>query len=237
MNLTICALTLRALFGRRRFLLLLPAPLILMGLTWLAVSLGASDQDLVTAVVVGLGMTAVVPLMSLIIGASVLGSEIDDGTVIHILTKPIPRWRIILSKLVVASGVSALVTAVPMFVVGAVIDGPRLGAGLAGGAAIGATVYSALFLALSVVSRRPVLLGLVYVLVWEGLLTNLVSGAKVLSVQKYVATFAQSLSGTPLMERPLSVAVAVAMSVVLAVLATYYASVRLRSFSVAGETS
>ena len=44
---------------------------------------------------------------------------------------------------------------------------------------VGALAYSALFLMLSLVTRRPVLLGLVYILMWEGLLGNFVSGTRV----------------------------------------------------------
>ena len=44
----------------------------------------------------------------------------------------------------------------------------------------------ALFMLLSLVTRRPVLLGLIYVLVWEGMLGNLLTGTRVLSIQQYV---------------------------------------------------
>jgi hypothetical protein len=48
------------------------------------------------------------PLVALVFGTAALGSELDDGTAIHILTKPIPRWTIVLPKLVVAGGLTAL---------------------------------------------------------------------------------------------------------------------------------
>ena len=48
---------------------------------------------------VGLGLAVVLPVIALIVGTGVLGSEIDDGTIVHILTKPLPRRDIILAKL------------------------------------------------------------------------------------------------------------------------------------------
>jgi ABC-2 type transport system permease protein len=42
-----------------------------------------------------------------------------------------------------------------------------------------------------------VLLGLVYVLVWEGLLTNIVQGTRVLSIQQYVVTVADRIAPSP----------------------------------------
>ena len=55
----------------------------------------------------GLLVSSVLPLVALVFGTAALGSELDDGTAVHILTKPIPRWTIILPKLVVAGGLTA----------------------------------------------------------------------------------------------------------------------------------
>ena len=160
-------------------------------------------------VLVGLGLAVVLPVVALIVGTGVLGAEIDDGTVVHILTKPLPRWQIVLPKLVVAAGVTAVTVAVPLYVAGVLADSARLGLALAAAAAVGALAYSALFLALSLVTRRPVLLGLVYVLIWEGLLGNFVSGTKVLSIQQYVIALADRMAPTGLLSTTVSVPVAV----------------------------
>ena len=40
---------------------------------------------------------------------------------------------------------------------------------------------------LSLVTRRPVLFGLLYILVWEGLLGNLLTGTRSLSIEQFVA--------------------------------------------------
>src|SRR6476646_10757896 len=126
MNLTISSITLRGLFGRRRFLLLLPLPVLLVGLAVLSESLGADPQDWVGPVVVGLGLGVVLPVMTLIIGTGVLGSEIDDGTIVHILAKPLPRREIILAKLIVAWLVSWLVSGVPLAACGFIAGSARL---------------------------------------------------------------------------------------------------------------
>ncbi|MEV1321664.1 ABC transporter permease [Micromonospora arborensis] len=234
---TITWITARGLFGRRRFLLLLPLPLVLLGLAVLCRSLGVDPGEWGPPVLVGLGLAVVLPVVALIIGTGVLGAEIDDGTVVHILTKPLPRWQIVLPKLVVAAGVTAVTVAVPLYVAGVLADSVRLGLALAVSAALGALAYSALFLALSLVTRRPVLLGLVYVLIWEGLLGNFVSGTKVLSIQQYVIALADRIAPTGLLETTVSVPVASVMTALVSVGFTVLAIDRLRSFSVAGETS
>jgi ABC-2 type transport system permease protein len=237
MNMTVAWITARGLFGRRRFLLLLPLPLILFGITWIGMMLAGNEQEMIEGVLIGLGVAVMLPLIALIVGTGVLGSEIDDGTVVHILTKPIPRSTIIIAKLAVASAVTTLAASLPMLIAGAMIGGPRLGLAFAAACAAGAIAYCALFLALSVLTRRPVLVGLVYVVIWEGLLSNLVTGTRTLSVQHYVIRFAQELSGSTLFDTTIGVTVAVVMTVLLTVAGGWLATRRLRSFSVTGETS
>lgn len=237
MNPTVANITVRGLFRRRRFLCLLPLPLLVIGLAALADGLGAVPSEWVPPVVQVLGFQVVLPVMALIIGTGVLGSEIDDGTLVHVLAKPLPRREIILAKLVVAVLVTTLVVGVPLFAVGMIAGSARFGIGLVAGAALGAVAYSALFLALSVLTRRPVLIGLLYVLIWEGLLTNLLSGTRVLSVQQFVVTVTDAVSGTDFMRGTVSTPVALIMASVFTVVGTVLSVDRLRSFSVAGETS
>ncbi|MET7747150.1 ABC transporter permease [Micromonospora sp. NPDC005367] len=234
---TVSWITARGLFGRRRFLMLFPLPVVLVLLAVLSRSLGVDPGEWGPPVLVGLGLAVVLPVVALIVGTGVLGAEIDDGTVVHILTKPLPRWQIVLPKLAVATGVTAATLAVPLYVAGVLAHSVRLGLALAVAGCLGALAYSALFLALSLITRRPVLLGLVYVLIWEGLLGNFVSGTKVLSIQQYVIALADRLAPTSLLETSVSVPVAAVMTALVSIGFTVLAIDRLRSFSVAGETS
>lgn len=237
MNATITWMTARGLFGRRRFLLLLPLPVLVIALAAIARSAGVDPAQWGPPVLLALGLAVVLPVVALVVGTGVLGSEIDDGTVVHILSKPTPRWQIIGSKLAVAVGVTAVTVAVPMYAAGVLAESVRLGLALAAACAIGTLAYSAVFLALSLITRRPVLLGLAYVLVWEGLLGNLVRGTRVLSIQQYVISLADRMAASSLLESTVSVPVALVMTAVLTVGFTLLAIERLRSFSVAGETS
>lgn len=234
---TVSWLTARGLFGRRRFLVLLPLPVMLIALAAVARSAGFNPLFWGEAVLVGLGLVVVLPVMALVVGTSALSSEIEDGTVVHLLTKPLPRWQIVLAKLAVAGGVTVLVAALPLFIAGVLADSVRLGLALAAASALGALAYSALFLAMSLLTRRPVLLGLVYVLIWEGLATTILPATRVLSIQQYVIAITDRLAPTDLLEGSVSVALSVVMALVITIGFTALAVQRLHSFSMTGETS
>jgi ABC-2 type transport system permease protein len=237
MNSTVLMITVHGMLGRRRFLLLLPLPILLVGLAVLANGLGADPSDWAAPVLVAFGFGVMLPLIALIVGTGVLGSEIDDGTIVHILAKPLPRREIILAKLAVAVSVTAVTAGVPMYIAGLVAGSARLSVGLVAGCLLGAFAYSAIFMVLSLLTRRPVLLGLLYVLLWEGLLGNLLSGTRLLSVQQYAIAVADRVSGSDLLKGTVSVPLAIVMALVFSVGGTLLAIDRLRSFSMAGETS
>jgi ABC-2 type transport system permease protein len=236
-NPTIARITARGLLGRRRFLILLVLPLVLVGMTAL-VRTTAPDQasEWGPTVLGGLGFNVVLPLIALIVGTGVLGSEIDDGTLAHILAKPLARREIVLTKLVVAVVTTIAVVVPAMFVAGTIADGVRLGTGLAVGSAVASVAYSAIFVAISLLSTRPVLVGLAYILLWEGTLTGFVSGTAVLSVTQYGVTIADKVAGTALIEGRLNVTVAAILATVAAVGATALAINRLKTYRLAGET-
>jgi ABC-2 type transport system permease protein len=234
---TVAYITARGLFGRRRVLLLLPLPVLMIGLALILRSSGVDANQWGQPIIVGLGFGVVLPVIALIVGTGVLGSEVEDGTIVHILTKPLPRRDIIFAKLLIASLVTAVSAAVPMFVTGLLADSAAFGWALAIASAVGAVAYTAVFLLLSLLTRRPVLLGLVYVLVWEDLLSQFVSGTRVLSIEQYLLTFADKLHPSDMVDGKVSLSVAIVMISIFAVGATLYAIQRLGSFSVAGETS
>lgn len=237
MNLTIMSLTARAMLGRKRVLMLLPMPIILIGLTLIGVTSGASDAEWGPVVFSSLGISVILPLTALIVGSSALGLEIDDGTITHLLTKPLPRSEIVLSKLAVAWLVTAVATGVPLAAAALIGGSGKLAVGLVIGAAIGALAYSALFLALSVMTKRPVAVGLVYIVLWENILVSYVSGARVFSVRQHATAIADSIGNTQLIDASVTVGTALIMSVIFIVVGTVGATQRLRSFALTGEAN
>lgn len=223
MNPVIATITLRAMLGRARSLLLLLLPLTLILLA-VGMRLFNFDEPDVTAMVLRTyALGVVLPLVTLIVGTGVLGAEIDDGTVIYLLAKPVPRSVITLTKLIVAIGLSALFAAVPTLIAGLVLTGfaGGLAVGMGAGALAASAAYCAIFVVLSVSLRHAVAVGLIYILVWESLIATAVDGAAVLSVQAWALTIGDAIATGPQLPSHLGVAVAVVL--VTAVLSAGFA--------------
>jgi ABC-2 type transport system permease protein len=177
--------TARGLFGRRRILLLiLLAALPVLIALLIRVTGGRPDPDRVLDTLV---VRFVMPLIALIVGTTVLGSEIDDGTAVYLLVKPVSRWRIVLAKAIVAAGLTAVLI-VPEVIVTSVLlsrdDLSTLVTAFTVACLVGGSAYAIAFLALSAFTSRAFLIGLAYVLIWEGVLAGLLEGTKFLSIRQ-----------------------------------------------------
>ncbi|MFB9318473.1 ABC transporter permease [Cryptosporangium minutisporangium] len=229
-------ITVRGLLGRRRFLLLFPLPVLLLVAAVIGRLSGVDPERWAEPVLTQIGFGVVLPLIAMIVGTGVLGSELEDGSAVTVLTTPVPRRTIVLTKLGVAIGLTTAASALPLFAAGIIVDSLRLGIGLAIGGFVGSVAYSGLFVALSLMSRRPVLIALGYLVIWESTLANMLAGVRWLSIRQYAVAVADKAASTDLMSAKLGAVYAVVATVVLAVVATVYAIDRLSAYSVRGET-
>ena len=201
MNWPIIVVTLRGALGRRRTILIALLALVPV-LIGLIIRLGGTSTDVPTltaGLLDALVVATVLPLVALVFGTSVLGSELDDGTAVYLLVKPIERWRIVLSKGLVAAAITIALVVPSTLVAGLLVGAGRGGESIALAFTIavipGAVVYTAGFIALSVITSRALIAGLLYIFIWEGLLAGLFTGTALLSVRQYVLAFARSLAG------------------------------------------
>ena len=88
----IAGVTLRSLLGRRRsvLMLLLAAAPVLLGLL-VILNNEELEPGTLGATIDGFVVRVVLPLIALVFGTSALGAELDDGTAIPLLTKPIDQ--------------------------------------------------------------------------------------------------------------------------------------------------
>ena len=199
MNGTVARLTARSLLGRRRVLVLLLLPgvlLLLSGLLRLAVG---ADEDVAVLVLGSFALGTLLPLLGVLAGTGVIGPEIEDGSIVYLLAKPLSRHVLVRTKLVVAVATVLALGAVPTAMAGVLLAGGQDRIALAYGVAAAAagTAYCALFALLAVVTRNAVVLGLLYALVWESLVGQLVPGAQALSIQQWSLWLAEQVVGAP----------------------------------------
>jgi ABC-2 type transport system permease protein len=259
-NPTVAWITTRATLGRKRALLFWIPPVILIAFT-LALRLSRPPSRPWPSHVLGtFGFSVLLPLTALIIGCSVLGAEIDDGSVIHLLATPVRRSSVVVTKFVVATVLTMIFAAVPEFIAalisgggttqatitavpggphtvvpGVAVNSTHFALGLFVGALVGAVIYNAIFVMVSVATTRAIAVGLLYVLVWEVLLSNFVSGARLLSVSHYSLGIANGIAHDASLNAGLNVPVSIVMGAFVTVLALVLAVNLLSSFTLKGE--
>jgi ABC-2 type transport system permease protein len=241
MNATVARLTTRSLLGRRRALLLLALPAVLLLLAVASRLIGGQDDGLTVGLLGGFAVATLVPLLGLIAGTGAIGPEIDDGSIVYLLAKPLSRFSIATTKVAVAMVVVTTFAAVPTLLAGFILSGTsdRLAVAYGVGALIAGTGYAALFLLLAVLTRHAVVVGLLYALIWESLVGSFVPGAQALSVQQWALAITESLLGDR--AAPLNVTSAVGLGAAIPLLlvlvagSTWYAGWRLRTLRLTSD--
>jgi ABC-2 type transport system permease protein len=235
-NPVVFRITLRATLGRKRAFIFFLAPVVLLAITAL-LRLVAKSPVWPAEFLGVFGLSVVLPLTALIIGTSALGAEIDDGTVIHVLATPVSRLSVVLSKFAAAVVLTLVFGALPEFLAAAIAKGftDRLTMGLLIGAVVASVAYNAIFVMLSVLTTRAIAVGLLYLLVWEGLLGNFVGGVRLLSVGQYSVSLANAIARNSTLNAHLTTGVATVMAVLVTVAALAVAGRRLSSFTLKGD--
>ena len=233
---TIARLGVRSIFGRWRGAMLLVLPIILLGMAVLVRSLAGDDYAAAENTLYGLGLVVIVPLLALLATSGLLAPEIDDGSISYLLAKPISRHTIVASKLVVALGCVVLFGALPMLLAGLIAQPstPLFGLAFAVGSAISGAAYCAIFALLSVLTRHAVVIGLIYLLIWESLLGGLLDGVRWLSITRWSAVIVGDIADISLVA-DLPLLYALLATLVASVAGVWLAGSRLRSFNLTGD--
>ena len=241
MNATVARLTARSLLGRRRAYLLMALPGVLILLCILVRLLAGEDNDITVGILGGFALSTLVPLLGLIAGTGSIGPEIDDGSIVYLLSKPLSRHSIAGTKAAVAATVVTVFAALPVLVAGLVLAGTSdgLAAGYFLGALVAGLAYATLFLLLAVVTRHAVVIGLIYALIWESLVGSYVPGAQALSIQQWSLALSAKVVGSRAdalgVTSAVSLGAAVPLLVLLAAGSTWYAGCRLRSLRLTSD--
>lgn len=218
-------------------------PIVVAGLVRLGGSPGETESTIV-GVSNLLVVAVVLPIVALVFGTAVLGSTIEDRTVVYLLATPVDRSRIAALAVTVTIGCTVAFV-IPPAAVAALLLGADAGVlwplpVLGGGWLLGAVCYGALFVALGTLTSRALVVGLLYVSIWEGSLAGLFPGAGVVSVRRYVEAVTAGLAdllGAPAGVVPhpqLAASDGLVLAAAAAVLALVVAARRVRRLELAG---
>jgi ABC-2 type transport system permease protein len=229
----IVIVTLRALVGRRRTITiaLLAVLPVLLGIL---VRLGGGRPD-APEILDALVIRTVCPLVALVVGTGAIGSEIEDGTLVFQLAKPVPRWLVALAKVLVAAFLTSILIVPPIIVTGLLLgglgpDSIQTTVGFAVAGLLGGAAYAIGFTALGVITGRALVIGLGYTLIWEGVLAGLLEGTRFLSVRQATLGVASTLTGGVGEAAPLAFGVSMAILSVVTIGGFAIAALALRRF-------
>jgi len=162
-----------------------------------------TPQIFMSGVMLSIVFGTLLPIASLILATSAFRDEIDDRTMVYLVIKPISRLRIVLEKYlaVTESGVLALwLGTIATWVVISASHMPDTVEVLVAAIVailVGVAAYSAVFIAISLIVPRALMVGILYTLIWESLLSRFIPGVWTLSVRHYVESIFVRLVNDP----------------------------------------
>ncbi len=182
-------LSLRQLLGGRRLVLLLLLSALPIAVAGIIAGFAeeADTEGFVNGLLDGMIVGAILPIVTMALATSAFGDEVEDRTLSYLVLKPLPRWRIVLPKLM-----ASIVVSGPLIIaggVGATLIGIEAGAqpalAVAAALAVGVIAYASIFTWAGLVTTRALGFALVYVILWEGVIGSFLSGVRYLSVRGY----------------------------------------------------
>jgi ABC-2 type transport system permease protein len=200
---TLFTLTLRQQLRGRRLLILCCLYLLPVGLTILVRSVEAHVQaaDAELVILLMLIPHTLVPLTALLFATGMIHDEIEEQTLTYLLVRPLPKWGIYVSKLaatmlvtmVLATFFTTLAYVATYWgepnLWGAIV--PRRALQVAGITCLALVAYCSGFGLLSFLTRWPLVVGLGYIALFEGLLANIDFAIRRLTVNYYFRVLIQ----------------------------------------------
>ena len=195
---TVFGLVWRVLMTRGRVLLGVGLGAFVM-LAGLGVGLTADDQrEAFTALVERAALPFLAPVIAVVFSSAAIGDLAEDGTLVYLWLRPVPRWQVALASWAAAATLAAIVVVVSVF--GAALAAradPSTIAAVVVASLLAVITYSALAFVLGMRTRRALLWGLAYALVWEGAVAQAAAGLATVSVRRYTVSAFYALADLP----------------------------------------
>jgi ABC-2 type transport system permease protein len=183
----------------------------------------------------GLIVTIVLPLITLVFGTTALWMEIEDGTVVYLLAKPLRNLDVIGAKLAAAWLPSAVLLVLSTLISTSLVlggDNSSMILGFTIAVVLGSLAYCSVFMALSIFTSHSLIGGLIYVFLWEGVVAQLFAGTRYVSVRQYTLGVGDLIADTSrrVFEADLNGIAALVLMAIVSTVAIAFAVRRLSRF-------
>lgn len=142
---------------------------------------------------------ALLPLAALIYASGMVQDEQEEQTITYLLVRPIPKWAIYLMKLLATLSVTVAITVIFTALTfgtiyfranGDMQDALTRGLKAAAIHSLAVATYCCLFGLLSLITKRILIVGVLYIAIVEGLFANLAFGIRLITVIYYARLIA-----------------------------------------------
>ena len=138
---------------------------------------------------------SIAPLIVVAIASVAFANEIEDRTLANLTLSPIPRWQIVVPKLLAAVTVSGPFIVGSAFLTSYLAFNHDMTATFAVtvSAFVGLLLYASVFVWLGLVTKQAIGVGLLYIVLWEGFFSGYVSGIRLFSIRHYATALMHGL--------------------------------------------
>lgn len=157
-------------------------------------------------------LPTLLPIAVLLVATAAFGNEIEDRTLPYLTMKPVGRWRVVLEK-----WAAILLITLPIMLVGIAVTTIVAGRGptdtasrvpasadlwplfgaMTAAAAVATVLLASVFLLISLLAPRALLVGMVYVFAWESLLGRFLPGVQTISIRHAAESVFVAVLGNP----------------------------------------
>jgi len=149
-------------------------------------------RDIVgNTIYLGLFAATLLPLATLVLATAAFGDELEDRTLQYLTLKPISRLQIVLAKFIAVLLVTVPIVWIGLMLTWAVAAWGHLGDNMDliwpmfAGSLVGVLGFGSLFMLVSLLIHRALLVGIFYVFIWETALSRYLTGIRTISIKHY----------------------------------------------------
>lgn len=151
---------------------------------------GPSAEVDTLGVLAEFGLGIMVPVAAVLLATPMLGNLFEDRVLVYLWLKPVARWHIAVAGLLAVLSVLVPAVVLPVGIAAAASGFSAFIAPLVLASSLGALAYGALYLFFGARLSWGLWLSLLYLVLWENVLSRFTPGLARLSIRSYLQTIA-----------------------------------------------